>query len=211
MELVNIMQSKPRNHTRSQLPFIAPLALCLGLVCTAGAQGTVNFANTASSLVLIDNPYHREGAIPTGPAPVTADMRVALYWFNGGSWAQVGGAAGIGPLAGRFVGGIRGNTDANPSLETFKIVAWQAGSLYPTYESALASGNGALAVGESAAFLNETSGGTAPPASLTGFQGLTIRILVPEPSPALYLALGGGVVMLMRSTNRRLTGPNRYL
>lgn len=187
------------------------VAISMLASAAAFAQGTVLLANGSGTLVKFgttpDVPTALQGlSVPTGTTANPSDFRVALYWLNGGSWSQLGAAASIAPVAGRFSGGSRGNSAAAPGTETFKVVAWSGGATFSSYEAALASGNASVFVGETSPFSQATggtpAGGGAPvaaPALGAGFTGLTVRP-VPEPS-IVALGLLGAAALLIRRRN----------
>jgi hypothetical protein len=185
------------------------IATCMLASLAAYAQGTVTFANSASTLVTFgttaDVPAALQGtSLPTGTTAVPSDFRVALYWLNPTSSAfeMLGGAASIAPVAGRFSNGTRTTGGVAGATETFMVKAWSAGGTYSSYEAALASGLSSVYVGETASFSNATGGaGTpaGPPVPLSGFTGLSVRP-VPEPS-IVALGLLGAAALLIRRRN----------
>lgn len=187
------------------------IATCMLASLAAYAQGTVTFANSASTLVRFDTtadvPAALQGtALPTGTAADPSDFRAALYWLNPATSAfeQLGAAASIAPVAGRFSGGTRttGAGTAPGATGTFMVKVWSAGATFSTYEAALASGNASVYVGETASFSNGTGGAGSPPGpavALSGFTGLNVRP-VPEPS-IVALGLLGAAALLIRRRN----------
>lgn len=186
------------------------IATCMLASLAAYAQGTVTFANSASTLVKFgttaDVPTALQGtSLPTGTAAAPSDFRAALYWLNPttSAYEMLGAAASIAPVAGRFSGGTRTTGGVAGATETFMVKVWSAGATYSTYEAALASGNASVFVGESASFSNGTGGAGSPPGpavALSGFTGITNVRPVPEPS-IVALGLLGAAALLIRRRN----------
>jgi hypothetical protein len=186
------------------------IATCMLASLAAYAQGTVTFANSASTLVKFgttaDVPTALQGAsLPTGTTADPSDFRAALYWLNptSSSFEMLGAAASIAPVAGRFSGGTRTTTGVAGATETFMVKVWSNGATYSSYEAALASGLSSVYVGESSSFSNGTGGAGSPPGpavALSGFTGLTNVRPVPEPS-IVALGLLGAAALLIRRRN----------
>lgn len=186
------------------------IATCMLASLAMYAQGTVTFANSATTLVKFDTtsdvPAALQGtAVPTGTAATPSDFRAALYWLNPttSAFEMLGAAVNIAPVAGRFSGGTRTTAGVAGATETFMVKVWSAGSTYSTYEAALASGNVGVYVGASASFQNATGGAGSPPGPaqpLSGFTGITGVKPVPEPS-IVALGLLGAAALLIRRRN----------
>ena len=183
---------------KKSLAFTITLCLC----ASAFGQGTIHFANTASSLVTING----------GPA---IDYHVSLYWGVVGSTeaqvVQIGASLGnLNPaLPGRFSSGVSyvtGNGTAPGANGIFEVRGWTGN--FTTWEAAYAdalAGGGEL-FANSGLFLNatggDTAGGTQPPstpANLTGFRGFDINCgPCPEPSTLPLGGLGAVGLLLFR-------------
>jgi len=175
------------------------MAACLLAHGAVAAQGAVNFSNGTDSLVRFamtdDVPAALRGW-PAGSAggPALASWHVALYWQSSGSWSQVGAPGTFNAGAGRFVAGTRGNQNAQPSIDTFRVVAWSGNTA--NFEAALVSGDASVYVGTSVAFQLQTGGDVPAPALTSGFTGMTVAP-VPEPSIST-LGLVGAMALLWR-------------
>jgi hypothetical protein len=188
------------------------IATCMLASMAAYAQGTVTFANGASTLVTFgttpDVPTALQGvAVPTGTAATPSDFRAALYWLNPGTSAfeQLGAAVSIAPVAGRFSGGTRttGAGTAAGASGTFMVKVWSGGTGFSSYEAAVASGSASVFVGESSSFSNGTGGAGSPPGpalALSGFTGINNVRPVPEPS-VIALGILGAAALLLRRRN----------
>jgi len=188
------------------------------LAASAFAQGTVNFANSAASLIKV-------GTSPTDPAATSLASPgfVQLYWAPAGTvytpyagdpaawktanaaFAAAGDAKGIlAAAAGRFNGGTITvpTTVAGAGIEAV-VVGWQGN--YASFDAAVAAN---AAVGASARVTFATTGNpsTVPPgtaASLTaaGFAGLTVSpatSVIPEPSSLALAGLGAAALLIFR-------------
>lgn len=167
-----------------------------------GAQGTVTFANSASSLVTagIGGP-----AVPTGLNSGYGGLLVGLFWGAAGSaegdLVQIGATAAIAPQAGRYSGGTRttGNATAPGATAVFQVRAWSAdrGATWAEAQSSLATGW----MGSSALFTSATGGGGSPPSTPinlnTSVPGFAVT-LVPEPSVIALAVLGAGALLFRR-------------
>jgi len=189
--------------------------LAVGVSASLFAQGTVKFANTATSLV---NTNDKAGHI--GAAASTA-FHVALYWGVLGSTeaqlVQIGPngtvdsstTGGLNPaLPGRFGGAVMttGNATAPSQAATFQVRGWTGN--FTTYEAAYAAAltDTTVFVGVSGLFSSPTGGDTAgnthppDPAPLnlgTNFTGLSVSP-VPEPSTIALGGLGAAALLLFR-------------
>ena len=189
------------------------IATCMLASLAAYAQGTVTFANTSGSLVKFastaDVPLALQGtSVPTGTTATPSDFRAALYWLNPATTAfeQLGAAASIAPLAGRFSAGTRttGAGTAGGATAQFQVRVWSDGATFSTWEAAVASGSASVYVGDSGTFSNGTGNpGAQPPGApvaLTGFTGISNVRPVPEPS-IVALGLLGAAALLIRRRN----------
>jgi len=181
-------------------------AIALAATLSTYGQGTVTFANSASSLVKLEPTV---GAalqnVPTGNA-----YMVALYWApvgttdpNAAAWQVVGTATGISPVAGRFNGGtIRIDGIAAGGSVAMQVRGWEA-AFGSSFESVMASGNSSAHAGKSSIFTVDTANPDAQPAEVvpsiatSGFAGLTLSP-VPEPSTIALGMLGLAGLFLLR-------------
>lgn len=163
------------------------------------AQGTINLANSSTSLVR----FNHEALVPealrgqpayTGSEGFYGPIWVALYFFSGNTWSQVGARTGI-VAPGRYAGGLRGDPNATPGSGMFKIVAWCGEPA--TFEAAMASGNSYLFANESVSFTCNYGGGITPPGILPSWAGVTVGPL-PEPSTMQLLLAGGATISFLR-------------
>jgi len=194
---------------------ILSLTIAALLQLNIHAQGTIKFANSASSLVTT-NDFNGH----LGPA-ASASFRVALYWGVSGSnpstFVQIGtNGPGTNPL---FIGGLNpalpgrfsdarvyvtGNTTAPSGVADFQVKAWVGN--YTSYEAALAGAqsNPLAGVGVSAVFSGHVGGGGTPPelpGSITGFSGLSIYVQ-PQPEPSTFVLAGFGSLILFSFRRR---------
>jgi hypothetical protein len=173
---------------------IACLALCVG----AYAQGTVNFANTAT-------PTGVAGGAPVFDVDGTTRLEGTAYLgqIYGGLTAEslapygdpLGFRTGVG--AGFFLATttpVPIATVAPGEAATIVIKVWEAAG-GTSFEVAQGAG---FKFGESAP-ISVTTGGVGSPPSLPGnLVGLTSFSLVPEPSTYALLALGAAALFLRR-------------
>ncbi|HXT41844.1 MAG TPA: PEP-CTERM sorting domain-containing protein [Candidatus Angelobacter sp.] len=167
------------------------------VVLTASAQGTVNFANTATSLLI-------EG-LGGPPVPVGQFTVELLYWASdpgATTWSSsIAGLTSIKTSAnfvspGRFIGGVATTpaTTAGGATAWFAVVAWQTS--FGSYDAAVTGGG---FYGYTGAFQNATGNPNAvppgPAAALNVFTGNNNILLVPEPS-ILWLSAVGAAGML---------------
>jgi len=150
------MQGNAPDFVRLLLPSLASLVLG----AWAHAQGTVNFANSATNRI----PY----AFPPGtPVPV-GQFTVGLYYApmtaDGSplpcSALTLIATTGIAPAPGRFLGGVVTTpaTTAPGESAWFQIRVWQ--NTFASWESAFA-GNGYVTCSD--CFINATGGAGIPP------------------------------------------------
>lgn len=178
------------------------------IVCLAAmAQGTVNFANNASTLIKYgttpDVPAALQGlsagAVAAG-APASADFHLSL---NLDGTTPIGANAGLlATTPGRFLGGVRTLDGKAPgSQAVFTVKVWTGA--FDTYEAALASGRADVFAGVSSPITVTLGGGTLPAGALTaagsGFTGVNVAP-VPEPS-IVALGLLGAAALLIRRRN----------
>lgn len=182
------------------------ILLAAGLLAVAsfnaGAQGTVTFANSNTSLVTaeVGGP-----AVPTGLNSGYGGLLVGLFWGVQGSsedqLIQIGATAAINPLAGRYSGGTRttGVGTAAGATATFQVRAWSA-DLGATWAEAQLS-NATGWIGSSALFTSATGGAGEPPSTPinlnTSVPGFAVT-LVPEPSVIALAVLGAGALFFRR-------------
>lgn len=173
---------------------------CVMTVAYANAQGTVNFANTAASLVQLN----AGGGVPIGTYTVGL-----LYWAaDPGAVNLNGSIAGLNTIKtsvnfispGRFIGGTAttANTTAGGANAWFAVVAWKTS--FGSYDAAQAAG-GVDNFGYSSIFQNGTGNPNAvppgAPAAMAGFTGLSLQA-VPEPSTIALGVLGVAALLLRR-------------
>lgn len=186
---------------------ILAIAAALGLVATSGySQGTIAFANTASSLVttsagtavpvtgtsgtyveLLYQP-NNGGATPTAPTSLSSLGSWELAMANAGT---------IGPIAGRFgTYSVTTGTDVAPAGNVFlDVVTWNGG-----YTTLGAAANGSpTSDGFSAVWTQGTgNGGTISPVSTTAsFTGVML-MPIPEPTTMALGGLGAAALLLFR-------------
>lgn len=188
------------------------LVMAAGMMAISGlAQGTITFANGASSLVNIDN------GTTVAAAAASDSPRVALYYSTAASapaidpmtglfagWTlTTGGLGNVGvPVAGRFSSGTRTAETATGGSSIWVFVAgWSGG--YADYATALQ--NNAF-TGVTTAWSQATGApnGTPPTAAVpmtlgaTGFNGLTLAGSIPEPGTLALAGLGAASLLLLR-------------
>lgn len=189
------------------------LGATLALFCLLGAtvftpvaraQGTVNFSNTSSSLVILS------GGTPVPFATYTVGL---LYWpADPGQVNLNGSIAGLTMIkttanfisAGRFIGGTATTPSTTPGGANawFALVVWKTS--FGSYDAAQAAG-GTDNYAYSCPFMNPTGNpNTIPPgapAQLSGFTGLALTGLdcIPEPSVLFITALGAAILLQVRA------------
>jgi hypothetical protein len=187
-------------------------ALALMVAVGVYAQGSINFANNASSKVMISPNLDGSAAVA---APVGATYQVGLYWApagttdpNSSAFQLVGASANIVPLAGLFSGGTRtvpgGASGIAPgAICAVQIRGWQASA--GNYETASTTAGDYS--GKSTVFAVDTGDPTVVPAgtpgSIIGVGQFTGFTMVPTPEPSTIalgiLGLAGLFVLRRRS------------
>lgn len=173
---------------------LAAVALAVvGFAISGYSQGTVLFANNASSLVTID-----------GVAAPINTVTVGLYAGTSPDNLTLRATVEIFPVPGRFNGGtVVLDGIAGGETATLQLRAWStaAGN---SYEEAFATGNAAWHAGLSDVWTQGTGNpGSEPPGTptaITGTPGFTGADLqpIPEPSTVLLAVLGGLGLLLFR-------------
>ncbi|MBA4148476.1 MAG: PEP-CTERM sorting domain-containing protein [Verrucomicrobia bacterium] len=164
------------------------------LSVSAFAQGTVNFNNSASSLII--DPRTGVGAAAGGA------FTVALYWGVAGTTdasalVQIGATGLVNPTPGRYSAGTRttGVGTAPGANAVFQVRAWET-SGGSTWDQALASG---VYYGSSALFTSATGGAGEPPSAAVSLSATVPGFtMVPEPSTFALGALGLGALLMVR-------------
>jgi len=171
---------------------LAAITCALITISTYG-QGTVNFANTAATLI----------KLPDGVTGATVGQYTVELLYSATAPANInamslGANTGIAPAPGRFLGGTytTPNTTAPGATAWFAVEAWQ--NSFASYAAAVAGGG---IYGQSSIFSLATGGAGSPASPATaltapgGFTGFTMT--VPEPS-TIALGLLGGAALLFR-------------
>lgn len=180
-------------------------ALALMAALSTFAQGTVNFANTIGTKVMIDK---KDGSAASA-VPTSGAYTVGLWWAPVGTTAEsaftrVGGNATFTPLPGMFNGGtvtIAGiGAGAGVALQ---VRGWEVAA--GSYD--IASTTAGKFSGKSAIFTLLATGNPNPPSPTTPvsitsagmFTGMTMTPTVPEPSTIAFGILGiAGLLALRR-------------
>jgi hypothetical protein len=168
----------------------------------AFAQGTIVFANGATSLVIWGTGL---GVNPGGPITGAEGIKVGLYYNGASGYTLVSptpyvGTTSQGTTNAAFNGRFNAGTVSVPGLAsgatgTFQVRAWSGN--FANYEAAVSGGAAFAAL--SAAFQNGSGGPAAPnpdipAATLSGFTGM----VVPEPATIALAALGLGALLAIR-------------
>jgi len=173
---------------------------CVAAVAYANAQGTVNFQNTATSLIT----YASGTPVPAGQ--FTAQL---LYWATDPGVVNLNSSIAaltslkttttfLGtPNEGRFIGGTATTTSTPGGANAwFAVVAWQTS--FGSYDAARTGGG---AYGFGSVFQNGTGNPAAvppgAPAALAGFTGIN-NVAVPEPTTIALGVLGAAAFLLRR-------------
>jgi len=199
--------------------YLSTLAV-VALAASAFAQGTVNFANSSSSLVTANGtPIPANGGFaqliwaPAGtPAPSAYAQGNPADWFTANSaWhAVTDGIDAIGPAAGRFAG----NTVTIPAATPGPGIAAGAGiqAIVAGWTGNFADLNAAFAgnasIGFSAPFTMASTGNptTVPPGTAAtmsgaftgGLNALPVGGVIPEPSTLALAGLGVAALLVLR-------------
>lgn len=192
------------------------------LICIAASgsrgltQGTVAFNNSSTSLVWMQSWSSGEPAtvVPKGGGYVQLAYApaVSAYAPWGGQGAQawlsanpgwtLGPITAIGPVAGRFAGGIVTLTGVGAGAEAaYAILAWTGTET--TFDAALMNGD---YVSISSRFITPTGGvdPLVPPPSISStFPGMIILGEIPEPS-VVSLGILGAAIFFLRGRRTRL-------
>jgi hypothetical protein len=198
--------------------YLSTLAV-VALAASAFAQGTVNFANNASSLATASGtPIPANGGFaqllwaPSGSTATAYAQGNPADWFAANTaWQALtsaqGGVDNIGPVAGRFTGNTATVPTATPGAAIEAIVASWTGNFAGLNEAF--AGN--ASIGFSAPFSVTTGNPTTVPpgtaASITGagqFTGvnaLPVGGVIPEPSTLALAGLGIAALLVMRRRN----------
>jgi hypothetical protein len=176
----------------------------------AFGQGTVTFINDAASLITYREPC---GSL----VPVPSSFSVGLFYGAAGSSESalaLAGLAQVGPVPGRYDGGIISvNGLAGGANATLQVRAWSGAPSYQAYQAAFVT-PGAL-TGRSAPWTQRLGGPaptppvpiTQPLGGLTGFQVFSYclscpPVPCPEPSMGMLVLLAGGIFWLGRWLKR---------
>jgi hypothetical protein len=164
------------------------LTAALVASCTAAfAQGTLNFANAGPGCVF--KIFDTDGTTPGTGTPLAGNGFMAdLYWAAGTvtdstTLAALGQPQGFqtGAQAGYFTGGQR-NIPGQPTgnVITVQVRVWNtAGGSFATWGAAQAGGG---SIGESVLAQITLGGPPGTPPYMTGLNGATFHLNVPEPS-----------------------------
>lgn len=190
--------------------YLSVLAV-VALASSALAQGTINFASPASSILVKSN-----GASAAVNVPANSSY-LALLWaapgtaasaYTGGSlaswlsanpgWAQVPNVAKPVTLAGRLLGSVVDVPNANPM--DLITIGWIGGA-GSTFDAAFGAGLPVGMSGKYGPIDPEAPGSTTPSPSTVGagFTGLTLTATaVPEPSTFALAGLGAAALLIFR-------------
>lgn len=197
-----------------------------GIAASALAQGTINFANSSTTLVKYGP---TSGTYATGSsAPINTSF-VELLWAEPGTaagayssgetlatwlganqgWnAMSSSIKAVSPLVGRFSAGtLTANTTVAGEVINAIVIGWSGGS-YATYDAAVTSGNQSVYAGFSSVFTIDTGNPNATPSpespavittsTATPFTGIYLTPLVPEPSSLALAGLGAAAMLIFR-------------
>ena|ERR1700722_5435500 len=171
-----------------------------GITAGAFAQGIVNFENNAGAQ------YVTLGTA-NGAQAAAGSYQVALLWFNGASYQQIGAVYQTSAAGGDGPGYFFGEAVTVPTFGatgTFEVEGW-TGS-FGSYAAAVAGEPPTGAVGLSSSFVSaEGNLGTTPKglaANITtgagSWTGQLILVPVPEPSTIALGGLGAAALLMFR-------------
>lgn len=174
------------------------LAFGLGIVASH-AQGTVTFANAASSAIT--------NISVAGPPYPRATVTVGLYGSTATNLANASSLSLIGAVGNTFTPGLFSlgtrtiNGIAAGDSVTLQVRAWSGA--FATYEAAAASAvaDGVTLVGVSSFWVQPTGGGIIATPPITGAGRLTtfnVTTAIPEPSSIALGVLGLGAIAFFR-------------
>jgi hypothetical protein len=192
--------------------YLSMLAV-VAVAASAFAQGTVNFSNNGSTLVVDATKANapipaNQGFVqflwaPAGTAATDLSLGQTLtQWLtaNPGWNAIASSIKAIGPVAGRFLGGTVTVPTATPGAAIQGAVASWGGN-FANFDAAVSGGG---STGISTEFAVTTGNPTTTPpgtaAVITGagqFGGLTVNA-VPEPSTLALAGLGAAALLIFR-------------
>jgi len=191
----------------------------LAFAVSSYAQGTINFVNSATTLVTINGPATSGNTVNASTA--TYGTRIQLYYQPGtvaqpaaitassgiGAWELVGAVGTNIASNGRFsVGSMTLGNDAGAGTSVWLMaVAWSGASAgaatkYADLGSALADPTAYLGVSTVFSLVSGNPNGTpsTTPTSTAGiFPGVTL-IPVPEPTTIALAGLGAASLLLFR-------------
>jgi hypothetical protein len=169
---------------------LVTMVAAVAFAAASYGQGTINFVNTAGSLIQID------GVNATAAQGVKIELLGAAPGVtDAGLFQLAGAAANVGvPLAGRFSGGIRTINGIAPGGAASILVRAYVGE---SYETANVRGiSSILSFASTGNPLSEPPG-TAAALVDGGFTGLNLTI-VPEPSSMALAGLGAAALVFFR-------------
>jgi hypothetical protein len=142
--------------------------------------------------------------VPNGPLAAAGTYQVALLWFNGSSFQQIGAVYQTSTANGDGPGYFNGETVTVPTYSatgTFMVEGWTGN--YPNLLAAEAGG--ATLIGETPTFINHEGTPGPPPVPPVVIRGGTgsgwdgnLVLTSPEPSTLALGCLGGAVLWLFR-------------
>lgn len=185
---------------KSLLTTIAVASCGFGL--SAFGQGTVVLENAANSSANVSV----QGGAASAPA---GSYQVALLWFNGSSYQQIGAVYQTTTANSDGAGYFFGETVTVPTYTatgTFEVQAWQGN--FANYAAAVAGG-GTEHVGQTPSFIsaegNDTIVPPGTPVNLTlktpgagNWNGNIVLVPVPEPTTIALGGLGAAALLLFR-------------
>jgi hypothetical protein len=193
--------------------YLSMLAV-VAVAASAFAQGTVNFSNNGSTLVMDET---TAAAVPnaggfvqllwapsgTAAGGYTGGQTLASWLTANPGWSAIDSSIkAIGPVAGRFLGGPVTVPTATPGAAIQAAVASWTGN-FSSFDAAVNAGD--QRSGISSSFAVTTGNPTVTPpgtaAVITGagqFSGLTVVPVVPEPSTLAFAGLGAAALLIFR-------------